>query len=72
MKLKNGMFVIAPEGCESYLTLGKKYEVFNVEALNNDVYGFDIVNDKGVDTMCIIHKLGCAHLKNNHWIINHE
>jgi hypothetical protein len=31
MKLTNGMKVIAPSGCESYLTEGKEYEVFDGE-----------------------------------------
>lgn len=72
MKLKNGMFVICPEGeVSSYLTNGKKYEVFDVEGYANGSYYFNIIDDDGDKIGCvIIETCGCVHLKCKHWIID--
>jgi hypothetical protein len=64
MELKKGMFVIAPEGCETYLTAGKKYEVLRVD----DFGGFEFMSDLG--------QIGYSGLKNSFhlngkdWIID--
>ena len=62
--LKEGDYVIAPIGCEDYLTTGKKYEVFNYRVSKER---FNIIDDKG-DTLFCIPK-GCCHLNRKDWII---
>jgi hypothetical protein len=46
MKLQNGMTVIAPDGCNEYLTAGESYEVFNVFTGKNNTI-FNIIDDEG-------------------------
>lgn len=60
-------YVIAPEGCQSYLTPGKRYEVSNFCA--NDAYRgtINIAADNGSDIFCLLEK--CPHLNNGDWII---
>jgi len=75
IKLENGMFVICPEGeVASYLTNGKKYDVFDVEEYENDGivgYSFNIKDDDEEEILCVIHDVyGCAQLNNKHWIID--
>ena len=55
MQLKNGMKVIAPEGCETWLTAGKEYEVFNVDIEGEPYYfGFNIIDDEGDKIFCVL------------------
>jgi hypothetical protein len=64
MEIKKGMFVIAPEGCETYLTAGKNYEV-----LGFDSFGcFGIMAD---NNFTIYSRLkNSAHLNGKDWIID--
>lgn len=69
-KLMPPKIVKAPEGCESYLTPGKEYEI--VKLLPNSYceelgYGFLVRSDDGGLANCI-EKL-CAHLMGQDWII---
>ena len=67
-ELKDGMFVIAPKRCQSWLTEGKKYKVFNVEKINTIYkYSFHIIDDIGDKNICVLNKSG--HLKDQDWII---
>ena len=66
MKLTNGMKVIAPSGCEDYLTEGKEYEVFDVAKLNNN-YTFNIVDDSGESIFSRLND--STHLNDGNWII---
>lgn len=70
-KLENGMFVICPEGdVASYLTSGKKYEVFDVHK-EFEGYSFLIKNDNGDSIFCVMHPKKCSeHLNGKHWIID--
>jgi hypothetical protein len=72
MKLKNGMKVIAPSGCESYLTEGKEYEVFNVEILSNPSceFKFEFIADNGGQEYSVLK--GSSHLNGKDWIIKEE
>ena len=72
MKLKNGMKVIAPSGCESYLTEGKEYEVFNVEMLLNPSceFKFEFIADNGGHEYSVLK--GTSHLNGKDWIIKEE
>lgn len=72
MKLKNGMKVIAPSGCENYLTEGKEYEVFNVELSHNKEceFNFNFIDDKRKSKYSILK--GSAHLNGQDWIIKNE
>ena len=72
MKLENGMFVICPKGdVASYLTNGKKYEVYNVQSDGYSGYSFNIKDDDEEEIPCIIHNVYvCAHLNGKHWIID--
>ena len=65
MKLKNGMKVIAPKGCEEWLTEGKEYEVFNSEE-----GGFYTICDNGEKIYTAIK--GSGHLRGKDWIIKDE
>lgn len=72
-KLKNGMIVIAPEGCRSYyLTDRKEYEVFNVrKSISNELlFNFNIKNDRGKISYCLLKQ--CGHLNGKNWIIKNE
>ncbi len=70
MKLTNGMKVIAPSGCEDYLTEGKEYEVFDVELYKNHGYFFIIIDDDGDRLPCLFND--CRHLNGGNWIIKQE
>jgi uncharacterized Fe-S cluster protein YjdI len=64
MELKKGMFVIAPEGCQSWLTAGKAYQV--VRDARMDLF-FEIIDDKGDEISCMLPSDN--HVKNIPWII---
>lgn len=59
-------YVIAPQGCESYLTPGKRYEVYYWD-VSRHCPSFDITADNGRDAFCIL--VGCPHLNGGDWII---
>jgi hypothetical protein len=63
MELKKGMFVIAPEGCQSWLTAGKAYQVVRDARMNTF---FEIIDDRGDMINCIFPNDG--HSRAN-WII---
>lgn len=67
--LSVGDYVIAPEGCESYLTPWKSYEVLLIHVAAG-LFGdeFKIVNDNGDWSYC--RQLKCLHLKGKDWLIN--
>ena len=58
--------VVAPEGCESYLTAGKEYDVFIHEYTGTQYY-FEIIDDKGHVICCLENNDG--HAGYNNWII---
>lgn len=66
MKIKNGMKVIAPSGCASYLTAGKEYEVFGI----NNSCEFYVISDTGQGVVVLLK--GSAHLNGGDWIIKQE
>jgi hypothetical protein len=70
MELKKGMFVIAPEGCNSYLTAGKKYETTKGVRHYGELSFFEIIDDNG-DEVCGVSK-NDAHLKGKDWIIEDQ
>jgi len=65
--MKAPKYVIAPEGCEDYLTPGRRYEVHNF--CTNDTYGgtIHITTDDGSYIFCLLKK--CPHLNGGNWII---
>jgi hypothetical protein len=67
MELQNGMKVIAPAICNNYLTVGKSYEVYNVEPSTKYGATFEIINDIGTITNCLLKE--CKHLKGYDWIL---
>jgi len=58
--------VQAPEGCESYLTAGKIYDVVNCYASESG-YFFNIIDDDGDTLICSGSQ--CPHLNGGNWII---
>jgi hypothetical protein len=60
--MKAGDIVIAPEGCESYLTPGKEYVVIR----NYEDIMFSIESDIGVRAYCM--RRGCPHLNDGDWL----
>lgn len=68
-KLMPPKIVKAPEGCESYLTPGKEYEVLlhNNFMKKKSGYGFNIISDEGYEIFTS-HK-GSGHLNGQDWII---
>ena len=70
MELKNGMKVIAPEGCKFYLTAGKEYIVFDVQPSIGFKYSFSIMADSGDKLFCLLNK--CSHLHNQDWIVKNR
>ena len=60
--MKNPKFAIAPEGCASYLTPGKKYEISN---FNGD--SFETTSNSGGHLYTLI--IGSAHLNGKNWIL---
>ena len=61
--------VKAPEGCESYLTAGKIYDVlgFWYDWEESFGYSFTILNDEGYIAECL--EKNCDHLNGKDWII---
>lgn len=68
--MKVGDIVIAPEGCEDYLTAGKEYEVVEAIEESTNKYGslFSIIDDDG-DMIETVEKKS-AHLKFQSWILS--
>ena len=66
--MKIGDIVIAPEGCQNYLTAGKEYPVvdFWEEEQPNLGYHFIIKSDFG-NIKCLEKK--CSHLNDKDWIL---
>lgn len=64
-ELKIGDVVIAPEGCEDYLTAGREYVVIDVSKKEKDV--FCVLADNGTKMYCLLQK--CGHLNGKNWII---
>jgi hypothetical protein len=64
LQLKKGMFVIAPQGCESWLTAGKAYQV--VKNVRMDTF-FEIIDDRNDILSCIFPYDG--HTNNIDWIV---
>lgn len=64
--------VIAPVGCETYLTTGKEYQVTRHEYTGKQ-YLFEIIDDEGDFIVCLENR--CLHLAldkwkgENNWII---
>lgn len=58
--------VIAPKGCEDYLTEGKEYKVTKQDKDKVNP-GFNIVDDEGSSIFCVLK--GCAHINGGNWII---
>jgi hypothetical protein len=67
-KMKVGDYVKAPEGCETYLTAGKKYKVLWTNDENSAYYGFgfNIIADNGNEILCL--ERNCSHLNGGNWI----
>jgi hypothetical protein len=65
--MKIPKYVIAPKGCRSYLTPGRRYEVHDFNP--NDTYGGEIhiYNDNDDRIFCLLNE--CPHLGNANWII---
>ncbi len=53
---------IPPEGCESYLTAGKKYQMTRIIDT-----GFNVIDDTGVRIFCSYTE--SAHLNGKDWIL---
>ena len=72
MKLTNGMKVIAPSGCEMYLTEGKEYTVFNVNKISHEKnnYTFYIIADNFEHSFSRLND--SSHLNGGNWIIKQE
>jgi hypothetical protein len=67
--MKKPTKVQAPEGCESYLTAGKIYDVVSCDRYPYPQwgYGFYIINDMGTESACL--QFECPHLNGGNWII---
>ena len=67
--MKKPKKVQAPEGCQSYLTAGKVYDVVSCDQSASEEYGygFSILTDMGTKAHCIERK--CAHLNGCDWIV---
>lgn len=57
--------VLAPEGCQDYLTAGRIYDVVKFWGVHGDL--FTIIADNGLEAFCQLTK--CLHLKRKDWII---
>jgi hypothetical protein len=61
--------VIAPKGCNSYLTKGKEYEVIrsydNPSKING--YSFFITDNNKLDIYCL--EKVCGHINELNWIV---
>jgi len=66
--MKAPKYVIAPEGCASYLIAGKMYEVRGFRVNDTNGGSFWITGDNGSgDFFCLLK--ACPHLKGGDWII---
>jgi len=67
-KMKVGDYVKAPEGCETYLTAGKKYRVLWVDGYDSVFVGcgFSIITDNG--TPIFTNERNSTHLNGGNWI----
>jgi hypothetical protein len=67
--MKKPKKVQAPEGCESFLTAGKVYDVVSCDRYPSEEYGygFTIFSDMGNEIYCLERK--CACLNDGNWII---
>ena len=68
VRFNKGDIVIAPEGCESYLTPQKEYKVLCY--VGTPGFGFSIIDDEGDIITCCINR--CSHLFFKNWIIKSE
>jgi hypothetical protein len=62
--------VQAPEGCSSYLTAGRIYDIggfWRTKSKISGRYGFRIVDDEGEEIHC--REQACPHLNGGDWII---
>lgn len=61
--------VVAPEGCQSWLTAGKEYDVTQIwsDWIEYGGYGFSIINDIGNRSDTV--EFGSEHLNGGNWII---
>jgi hypothetical protein len=66
--MKVGDFVKAPEGCEEWLTAGKKYRVLLTYDFISPTYGyqFNIIAENGNEIFCL--ERNCGHLNGGNWI----
>ena len=60
--MKIPKYVIAPDGCEHYLTPGKSYPVMNFDGI-----GIDTIADNGAKIYSLLE--GSSHLYDGNWII---
>lgn len=65
--MKRPEYVIAPEGCERYLTPGRRYKVLNPVEVRGEFWGFDFVDDDGTQRGAIFR--ASSHLSGQNWII---
>jgi hypothetical protein len=69
--VSKGDIVIAPEGCQVYLTAGKEYEVIEDTIFGRpDERKFNIIDDNGNETFCL--QKGDYHTNYSKWIIKGE
>jgi len=60
--------VVAPIGCQPWLTEGKEYNVIRTGSYSNtEGYDFDIISDTGETDFCV--EKGCGHINFENWII---
>lgn len=68
MKNRKPKIVVAPKGCESYLTAGKEYEVAKANSKGLSYkWSFTIIDDNGAEINCL--QIECAHLNDKNWRI---
>lgn len=67
--MKTFTYVIAPEGCQSYLTPGKKYIVIGDISYSSRNLGFFFHCASDINGNCYTTSKGVAHLNGNDWII---
>jgi hypothetical protein len=69
--MKVGDIVIAPEGCNKYLTSGKKYQIVEIyDPISDEVYGigFDIIDDQNNLISC--REKRSRHINMQDWILS--
>jgi len=64
--MKAPKYVVAPEGCGSYLTPGKRYEVQDFFTKDTCGGSFWITGDNGNYFLCLL--VDCPHLNGGNWI----